>query len=103
MVTTLDDLLKRLPKARRDKIRRRTRELVSEYQSLQDLRVARVRSQTSLARSMNVNQSAISKLERRKDMQISTLRALIHAMGGSLEIRVVFPKTKPIRLRQFDE
>lgn len=103
MPITLEDMLKRLPKVRREKIRRRTQELLAEYASLQELRMARSQSQTSMARRMKVKQSAISKLERRKDMHISTLRSLIQAMGGKLELLARFPKSKPIRIKQFEE
>jgi hypothetical protein len=34
---------------------------------------------------------AISKVERRSDMYISTLRKIIEAMGGQLDIRASFP------------
>ena len=98
MPITLEDMLKRLPKVRREKIRRRTRELLEEYASLQELRMARTQSQTSMARTMKINQSAISKLERRKDMHISTLRSLIQAMGGELELVVKFPDRPPVKL-----
>jgi len=45
----------------------------------------------ALAAALYVNQAAISKLERRTDMYISTLRAYIKAMGGDLEIVAKFP------------
>jgi len=44
-----------------------------------------------LAETLNVNQAAVSKIERRTDMYISTLRAYIRAMGGDLEIVAKFP------------
>jgi hypothetical protein len=47
-----------------------------------------------------VKQSAISKLERRADMYVSTLRHFIEAMGGQLEIRAVFPDGD-VRITQF--
>lgn len=48
-------------------------------------------TQKNLSAILGVNQAAISKLERRTDMYISTLSDFIKAMGGSLEIRAVFP------------
>jgi len=45
----------------------------------------------TLAAVLYVNQSAISKLERRTDMYISKLRAYIKAMVGDLEIVAKFP------------
>lgn len=39
---------------------------------------------------MEVQQPAISKLVRRPDMKVSTLRDLISAMGGELHITATF-------------
>lgn len=58
---------------------------------LQELRHARQLSQEQLAEILHVQQASISKLERRTDMYISTLRNFIRAMGGELEIRALFP------------
>ena len=49
-------------------------------------------SQDTLARTLHVNQAAISRMERRTDMYISTLRNYIRAMGGELEIIATFPE-----------
>lgn len=58
---------------------------------LHELRQAKALSQVKLAESLHVNQAAISKMERRTDMYISTLREYIRAMGGDLEIVANFP------------
>jgi len=58
---------------------------------LAEVRKARQMTQVRLAEVLQVNQGAISKLERRSDMYLSTLRSYIEAMGGQLEIRAVFP------------
>lgn len=42
---------------------------------------------------MRVTQESVSRLERRKDMHISTLKRYIEALGGGLEIHVNFPAT----------
>lgn len=67
------------------------KKLVNEM-PLQELRQAKAMSQVRLAESLNVNQAAISKMERRTDMYISTLRSYIQAMGGELEIVARFPE-----------
>ena len=54
-----------------------------------------------LAQTLHVDQSAISKLEHRTDMYVSTLRRCIAAMGGQLEIRAVFPEGT-VRISQFE-
>jgi len=59
---------------------------------LHELRQAQALSQDALAKTLHVNQAAISKMERRTDMYISTLRNYIRAMGGELEIIATFPE-----------
>jgi transcriptional regulator with XRE-family HTH domain len=58
---------------------------------LYQLRNAREMTQTRLAEVLEMDQGNISKLEKRTDMYLSTLRSYIEAMGGALEIRAVFP------------
>ena len=48
-------------------------------------------SQEELAAQLSVGQSAISKLERRADVHLSTLRHFVAALGGVLELRARFP------------
>jgi hypothetical protein len=43
---------------------------------------------------LGINQAAVSKMERRADMYISTLQSMIRAMGGQLKIEAVFPEGK---------
>ncbi|WP_223546102.1 XRE family transcriptional regulator [Pseudomonas sp. A-B-19] len=59
---------------------------------LHELRRAQALSQEKLAKTLHINQAAISKMERRTDMYISTLRNYIRAMGGELEIIATFPE-----------
>ncbi|MDY7547996.1 XRE family transcriptional regulator [Glaciimonas sp. Gout2] len=66
------------------------RQLVAEL-PLAELRRARGLSQKTLAGVLHVDQASISKMERRTDMYISTLRSHIEAMGGELEIVARFP------------
>lgn len=70
--------------------------------ALDELREARELTQEHLAKVLHVNQSAISKLERRADMYVSTLQDFVRAMGGRLEIRAVFPDGA-VRINQFAE
>ena len=58
---------------------------------LHELRKAQQMSQDTLAKALNINQAAVSKMERRTDMYISTLRNYIRAMGGELEIVATLP------------
>ena len=70
--------------------------------ALNDLRQARSLSQERLAQILHTKQANISKIERRADMYISTLRDYIEAMGGELEITAHFPDTN-VRINQFHQ
>ena len=65
--------------------------MIIEEMPLMQLRNAREMTQTRLAEVLSVDQGRISKLEKRTDMYLSTLRSYVEAMGGTLEIRAVFP------------
>lgn len=82
-------------------IRRRV-EMAPLIMRLHQLREARNLTQTSLAQVLNVNQGAVSKLERRADMYVSTLRSYLKAMGAELEIKAVFPDGEVI-IDQFEQ
>jgi DNA-binding Xre family transcriptional regulator len=58
---------------------------------LNELRKARNLTQEDLARKLGTRQANVSKLERRADVRVSTLRDLVEAMGGELRITAHFP------------
>jgi len=74
---------------------------LKEAMALEELRQALRMTQQELAKTLNVDQSAISKLERRTDMYVSTLQRCIAAMGGQLEICAIFPEGT-VRISQFE-
>jgi DNA-binding XRE family transcriptional regulator len=69
---------------------------------LAEVRQARQMTQTRLAEVLQVNQATVSKMEKRTDMYLSTLRSYIEAMGGNLEIRAIFPDGE-IMLEHLDD
>lgn len=69
---------------------------------LDELREALSLTQESLAETLHVKQPFISKVERRTDMYISTLRKIVEAMGGELEIRAILPNGT-VRINQFEQ
>jgi ribosome-binding protein aMBF1 (putative translation factor) len=68
----------------------RHREMVAEM-PWHELRRARGLSQETLAKRLRIKQPNVAKLEKRTDIYISTLRATIEAMGGTLDIVAHFP------------
>jgi transcriptional regulator with XRE-family HTH domain len=98
MTTTLNDKMKKLSRARREKIEARAAQLIAEEMSLRDLRKARRLTQGSIAEVLNLGQEGISRLEKRSDLLISTLRNYVEAMGGSLSLVAEFPDREPVIL-----
>ncbi len=58
---------------------------------LGEIRRARQMTQETLAETLGMSQSEVSKVEHRTDVYVSTLRRYIEAMGGELEIVARFP------------
>ena len=85
--------------------RERSRILAAKYRSempLDELRLARELTQVHLARILKVNQAAVSKMERRTDMYVSTLQEFVKAMGGELKIIASFPDGT-VEINQFED
>jgi transcriptional regulator with XRE-family HTH domain len=67
---------------------------------LAELRRALALSQQQLAKKLRVNQPEIAKIERRADMLLSTLSAVLRAMGADLKIVASFPD-HDVHIRNF--
>lgn len=64
--------------------------------TLKELRKATQHTQDDLAVSMGVGQGAISRLEKRDDMLVSTLQHYVEGVGGRLQILATFPDRPPL-------
>ena len=98
MATTLKDKMKKLPASRRKKIETRAAELIAQEMTLRELRQAHRRTQERIAEALGIGQEGVSRLEKRTDLLISTLRSYIEAMGGSLSIIAKFPDHPPVEV-----
>jgi hypothetical protein len=98
MAIPLEDLLAKMPKERREEIEAEARRLKAEYCSLRELRTARKLSQKAIAAKLRTNQAGVSKIEKRADMMLSTLRGYVEAAGGTLELVARFPDAPPVRI-----
>jgi len=101
MARKFAELREKMSPAARKKSAAITQELLKEM-PLQELQQARTISQEKLARVLRIKQASVSKLERRTDMYVQTLRSYIQAMGGDLEIIAKFPEGD-VRITQFVE
>jgi len=97
-VSTLKQRIKELSPARRQKVDARAAELAAEEMTLQELRQARKLTQVRMAKALHITQDGVSRLERRTDLLLSTLRKSVEAMGGSLSLIAEFPDREPVLL-----
>jgi DNA-binding Xre family transcriptional regulator len=59
--------------------------------TLNELRKDRKMTQGKVALAMKMEQSEVSRLEKRSEVKLGTLRSYVSALGGHIEIRAVFP------------
>lgn len=71
--------------------------------AMDELRNARRLTQADMAEMLDVPQSSISRIEQRADMYLSTLRNYVHAVGGVLQIRAVFPDGGAVTISRLGE
>jgi transcriptional regulator with XRE-family HTH domain len=76
---------------------RRVAAAVTEM-DLRELRLAAGMTQEQVAAALKAAQSEISRIEKRDDYRVSTLRSYVQALGGDLELIASFGKRR-VRLR----
>jgi transcriptional regulator with XRE-family HTH domain len=103
MGTTLKRKIEGLPPERRVKVEARAAELIAEEMALRDIRKALDLTQERVAELLEIGQDSVSRLEKRSDLRISTLRSYIEALGGRLRLLAEFPDHPPIVLPDFSD
>jgi len=98
MPTNVDDIIKSLSPTQRKKVEARASQLIAEEMTLRELRHARKLTQVRVAKALGVTQDSVSRLEKRTDLLLSTLRKTVEAMGGSLSLVAEFPDRPPVVL-----
>lgn len=101
MAKSFDELVKRTTtKKTQANAARRAQELLGEL-LLSEVRQLAGKSQQEVAQTLGMKQPSLSKLEKQADMQISTLRKIVKALGGELEVLARFPKGT-VKIDQFN-
>lgn len=101
MAKSFELLKAKMPKQALKMVKQLTQKMMLEM-PLQELRQARSLSQERLAQLLDTKQANVSRIEKRADMYISTLRSYVEAMGGELQIIAHFPEGN-VRINQFQE
>lgn len=98
MPVNVDVKIKKLSPAKRRKVEARAAALIAEEMTLRDLRKARELTQARMAEQLGITQDGVSRLEKRSDLLLSTLRKSVEAMGGRLSLVAEFPDRAPVVL-----
>src|SRR5712664_5023516 len=103
MPVNVNEIIRKLSPAERKKVEHRAAELIAEEMSLRDLRKARKLTQTRVAKTLGITQDSVSRLEKRSDLLLSTLRKTVKAMGGDVRIVAEFPDRAPVVLSELSQ
>jgi DNA-binding XRE family transcriptional regulator len=68
----------------------RDAEIATHARTLAELRRARQMTQVQLAKALGVSQAQVSRLEHQADLYVSTFCSYVEAMGGTLDLAVIF-------------
>jgi DNA-binding XRE family transcriptional regulator len=101
MPRNVDEIIRELSPSHRKKVDARAAELLAEEMTLRQLRHAHHKTQVELASALGIGQEAVSRLEQRSDLLLSTLSEYIKAVGGKLELVASFPGRAPVIVTGF--
>ena len=103
MAKSFDELANKvMSKGARQRAKERSVEIMTEL-FLKEIRQIMGLSQADLAARLGIKQPTLSRLESQdQDMQIETLRRIVQALGGELDVVARFPKGT-VRLSQFSD
>jgi len=100
MAKSFDDLVKQTTtKKTQARAAQRTQELLGEL-LLSEVRELTGKSQSEVAATLGIKQPSLSKLEKQRDIQISTLQKIVRALGGELQVLAKFPRGT-VKIEQF--
>lgn len=92
MGRNIDQLIAKLPKVRRNRISKKAdlmaKEMVAYADSLSMVRRALSKTQNQIGEDLGLPQNAVSQLESRSDLLLSTLRRYVNALGADLDLVV---------------
>ena len=102
MTVSLEEMLAEESEEGRARILKLAEEMRAEI-NLRELRRLRKLTQTRLAKKLKIGQEGVSRIEKRTDLYLSTLRSYVEAVGGKLSLVVEFPDRSAVTLAGFGE
>jgi len=102
MPVTLEEILNEMSQERRAHIDQIAAEIRTEL-NLREVRRARKLTQARLSKKLKIGQEGVSRIEKRTDLYLSTLRSYVEGVGGKLSLIVEFPDRPPVILAGLGE
>jgi DNA-binding XRE family transcriptional regulator len=102
MPVTLDEILNEMPAERRARIDQLAQGMREEM-NLREVRRLRKLTQARLSKKLKIGQEGVSRIEKRSDLYISTLRSYVEGVGGKLKLVVELPDRAPVILAGLGE
>jgi transcriptional regulator with XRE-family HTH domain len=102
MTVSLEEILNQMPEEERAEVFRRADEIRQQI-SLREVRRLRKLTQARLSKRLKIGQEGVSRIEKRTDLYLSTLRSYVEGLGGKLSLTVEFPDRAPVVLSGFGE
>jgi transcriptional regulator with XRE-family HTH domain len=100
---SLEEMLATESEDFRQSVKQRTAELIAEELNLREMRRLRKVTQARLSKKLKIGQEGVSRIEKRTDLYLSTLRNYVEGLGGKLSLIVEFPDRAPMVLSGFGE
>jgi len=102
MTVSLEEMLAEESEESRARIRLLAQEMRAEM-NLRDVRRLRKLTQARLSKKLKIGQEGVSRIEKRSDLYLSTLRSYLEGVGGELTLMVKFPDRPPVILTGLGE
>jgi transcriptional regulator with XRE-family HTH domain len=102
MTATLEEVLAEESEESRARIRHIADAMRAEI-DLRAMRRLRKLTQARLSKKLKIGQEGVSRIEKRTDLYLSTLRSYVEGVGGRLTLMVEFPDQQPVILSGLGE
>ncbi len=102
MTVSLEAMLAEESEESRARISQLADEMRAEM-NLREVRRLRKLTQARLSKKLKIGQEGVSRIEKRTDLYLSTLRSYVEGVGGKLTIVAEFPDRAPVFLTGLGE
>jgi hypothetical protein len=100
MPVTREEILNKMPAERRAHVERLADEMRAEM-NLREVSRLRKLTQARPSKKLKIGQEGVSRIEKRTDLYISTLRSYVEGVGGKLKLVVELADRPPVILSGF--